>query len=133
MTIAFFTARQKVKTAAKLFSHTTGICNNSEDFVKSSELFQLINDWFDAFDSKTVQKDSRSLSKAYGLALPKQNHILNEMSDAVVNFFPSRNSLLPFQRGILQNNKPLPLLLNNLQEQYGMSFILTSKFFQCYT
>lgn len=137
MTIAFITARQKVKTAAKLFSHTTasaltrsaelGLCNNSEDFVKSSELFQLINDWFDIFNSKTVHKDSRPSSKAYGLALPEQNLILNEMNDAVVNFFPSRSSLLSFQRGILQNNKALPLLLNNLQEHYGMSFILTSK------
>lgn len=94
-----------------------------------SELFQLINDWFDVFNTKTTQKDTRPLSKAYGLSLHEQNQVLNTMSDMVSKFFPSRSgsTLLPFQRGIIQNNNALPLLLNHLQEKYNMPYLLTSK------
>ena len=67
--------------------------------------------------------------QAYGLALEEQNFILKPMSDMVKDLFPLRQgkNLLPFQRGILQNNNALPLLLDYLRKTYGISYILTAK------
>ena len=118
-------------TVIKFFKFPTqtyiGLCSNSQEFVACSEFFQLVNDWFDVFNVKTTQKDTRPLSKAYGLSLSEQNRVLQEMSDVVEHLFPSRKTLLPFQRGIMQNNNALPLLLKQVQDHYGMHFILTSK------
>lgn len=128
-----------MKHATKLFSHTTstalkrcatlGLCKNAENFIQCSELFQLINDWFDIFNSRTVHKDTRALSKAYGLAIAEQNTTLQKMSNMIPHLFPFKLSgnLLPFQRAILQNNNALPFLHSYLQQQYGMAFILTYK------
>lgn len=105
------------------------MCRDIDSFILCSELFQIINDWFDIFNSKTSHKDSRPLSKAYGLSLSQQNEVLKSMNEIVEKFFPVRknSNLLPFQRGILQNNNGLPQLLKHVQEHYNMSYILSSK------
>lgn len=135
----FLTARQKVKYATKLFSHTIasalkrcaqlGICNDAEEFINCSELIQTINDWFDIFNTYSLQKDTRPLRKAYGISIEEQNRVLKTMTEVVKNMFPTRSSgkLLPFQRGIIQNNNALPLLLQYVRENYNMHFILTAK------
>ncbi|KAF2902839.1 hypothetical protein ILUMI_03345, partial [Ignelater luminosus] len=71
--------RQKVKFATKLFSHTIakavsrigslGLCDSNNNWLQCSEFLKIINNWFDVFNSKVSQTDSRSRMKAYGLAL----------------------------------------------------------------
>lgn len=106
-----------------------GLCSDSNKFVECAEFFQTINDWFDIFNAKLPKHESRPLRKAYGLALEEQNSVLREMSEIVKAIFPFRKgkTLLPFQRGILQNNNALPLLLDYLGNTYGMSYIMTAK------
>lgn len=51
------------------------------------------------------------------------------MTEVVKNMFQFRSSgkRLPFQRGIIQNNNALPLLLKYVEDNYNMQFILTTK------
>ncbi|KAI8122645.1 Transposable element P transposase [Lucilia cuprina] len=131
--------RQKVKLATKLFSHTVstalircvelGLCRYANSFMHCSELFEIINNWFDIFNARVQIKDSRAISKVYGFSICEQNTCLNKLNEAVRNLFPSRitENLLPFQRGILQSNNALPLLQKHLLENYGMDYILTAK------
>lgn len=70
--------RQKVKFATKLFSHTVskaisrlgllGIFKSENNWLECSELLKVTNDWYDVFNSKVPQSDSRDRVKAYGLA-----------------------------------------------------------------
>lgn len=75
-------------TVTKLFSHTThtyaqlGLYQDDKKFIEWSELFQIVNNWFDIFNSKTPHKDSRPLSQAYGFSLLKQNESSEEFNCA---------------------------------------------------
>lgn len=122
--------RQKVKHAARLFSH------NVSQAVKvygglgvdlTSWLLKLLNDWFDVDNVQSKEKDSRKRQHAFGLQLDVQMEIL----DQATKFFTDarvigKNTRQPFQNGILMNNKALPLLLESLK-QYGVDYILTRR------
>ena len=83
--------------------------------TKCSELFHIVNDWFDIFNSRTPHEHSPTLSKTYGLSFFPQNDVLITMSKVVNNLFAPRKSgnHLPFLTGIIQNNNALPPFLDH--------------------
>ncbi|CAH1955273.1 unnamed protein product [Acanthoscelides obtectus] len=129
--------RQRVKYAAKLFSHTMssaisrcgtlGILT-AENWVECAEFFKLVNDWFDVFNISIPETDFHTLNKGYGLALEEQNTILNKMTEAITELkvIGSRISL-PFQKGILLSNSALKMLLEDLKRRFSIQYLLTRR------
>lgn len=127
--------RQKVKAAVKLFSRTTsvalqrcitkGYCSDPDLFLICSELIQLINDWFDVFNSESFN-DTRPLKRPYGICLPEQDAVLHTML-TIIPLLYENGKLKPFQKAIIGNCKVLPLLFSYLKEKYGIQYIFTRK------
>lgn len=124
------TGRQKVKPAARLFSHNVSEAvreHGGRGASATSWVLKLGNDWFDVFNSQILRKDSRKRTHAFGLQLEVQMEILNNAT----KFFSEarvigKNTLQPFQNRILMNNTALPLLLESLK-QYDLTYILTRR------
>lgn len=90
----------------------------------------LINKWFDVFNSKKGLIDSRPRMAAYGLKLEVQDRILNRMSDLMANLsvgYKVSRYLYPFQVGIIRNNTALKMLYRHLNKTFGFSFIITNR------
>lgn len=134
-------SRQKVSSATKLFSKTNsrairwyGQENllDYEDWEVAADVFEMMNDWFDVFNSKVNYGCSLSQA-AYGKNLPKQDETLDKVTDLMkVIEFGKKDSLRPFQKGIILNNKSLKKLLEYLKEkheteQFKISYILTNR------
>lgn len=128
--------RQKVKFATKLFSHTISkaisrlglldVFESENNWLECSELLKVANDWFDVFNSKVSQSDSRKRVKAYGLALPEQNEILDKMEKTISNLRKvGCKTLLPFQRGIIISIRSLKQLFIDLKEDFHIKYLLT--------
>jgi hypothetical protein len=126
--------RQKVKTAAKLLSHTTAkvikFCGdnkliNSPYYEELSQFIELTDKWFDIFNmSQKFEKGKGS----YGIDLTTQNNTLDEMTHVIENLRAiKRSTLLPFQKGILISNKSLKGLYEYLNEHYDLEYILTRR------
>lgn len=103
--------RQK-KTAAKLFSQTTaraigwcgkqGFLCNEEAWKETAETFELINNWFDIFNSKNIYEIDPE-KKPYRLNLDYQNNLLNTMTNFMYKVrVGHKNNLLPFQKGDIE-------------------------------
>lgn len=122
--------RQKVKYAARLFSHNVSqalLVHGGPTAAPTASLFKLIDEWFDVENVQQIQKDSRKRTHAFGLQLDIQMEIL----DKTTKFFTEarvkgKKEMQPFQKGILMNNKALPLLLESLK-QYGVKYIITRR------
>lgn len=137
-------ARQKVSTATKLFSQTTaraiGWCGeqgflNEEAWKETAEIFELVNNWFDIFNSKSIhERDPKK--KPYGLNLDYQNDLLNTMTNFMYKMrVDGHKNLLLFQKGVILNNTSLQQLLPYLQEKYRtnnfkLTYILTNRLTQ---
>lgn len=128
--------RQKVKPAAQLLSNTVakaieycgsngGISNfNWEECQK---FIKLINDWFDLFNSKT-KFGTCSGCNAFGTNINSQISLLNEVTSQISVMIvggKKAKSLLPFQKGILLNNKSLIQIYNYLKSKYDIQYIMT--------
>ena len=128
-------ARQKVKLATQLFSHTTSCAItravalakcHSKNALECAVFIKVVNDWFDVLNSKLPAIDSRARMKAYGLAISGQNEILQKMDTLISNILaPGKKSLLPFQKGILLTNTSLRQLYKYMSEKYKFKYILT--------
>ncbi|KAL1488481.1 hypothetical protein ABEB36_014949 [Hypothenemus hampei] len=129
--------RQKVKLAAKLFSHTLSCaisrCGtlgflSQENWIECADFFKLVNDWFDIFNVSTPFSDSRARNRAFGLALDVQIPILTKMTQVIsqMQVIGSR-SPLPFQKGILISNSALKMLHVELKRRFGVDYILTRR------
>ena len=133
--------RQRVSLAAQVFSNTTakaiewfGLSGflKCDYWKECSEVFKLVNDWFDLFNSKK-KFDKNNKKNAYGLDVELQNETLNKMTTFIENMrVGSRKSLLPFQRGILLCNESLQQLFIYLKEKYNsddftIEYILTNR------
>ncbi|KAH8277175.1 hypothetical protein KR026_006683, partial [Drosophila bipectinata] len=124
-------AKQKVKLATELFSHTTASCirlcyelgNIIENPCETADFFDLVNDWFDVFNTKMSKENSIETTQPYGEQLQMQQGILVEMS----KIMGSTDRKLPFQKGILVSNVSLDGLHSYLAEKYGLEYILTSR------
>lgn len=128
--------KQKVKYAAKLFSHSMARAMRRcysmgveiYNAINSSELFELINDWFDVSNSKLSTANSIPTKQPYGKNLAVQDDVLNKMTELMNQvIIPGKKSLVPFQKGIIVSNKSLHGLLQHLNNKYSIEYILTSR------
>uniref|UniRef100_T1GGK3 Transposable element P transposase n=1 Tax=Megaselia scalaris TaxID=36166 RepID=T1GGK3_MEGSC len=145
--------KQKVKLAAQLLSRTNsaalqrtvslGLVDEAEKekWLVVADVFELTNDWFDVFNSSKPRRDNRERLWGFGLSLDVQEEILQRS----IAFFESMNcrvknrsghfslaSMAPFQKGIIMNCKALPLLFKDMEQKYGIEYILTRRLNQDY-
>lgn len=135
------TERQKVSLAAQLFSHTTAQAIEwfgrndfltCENWSECADFFELVDKWFDVFNSK-YKNNKTACSSAYGINLQEQNQVLFDMSRYMETIrVGTHKGLLPFQKGILLNNRSLPELFSYLQEKYSseefhIQYLLTNR------
>lgn len=129
------TARQKVKLAAQLFSNSVSSAMkflgekgllDGQKWQLCSKLLKIINDWFDLFNIRVKEHDSRVFRKAFGLNLEKQSVILNQVSQLMEDIHVGNHrTKLPFQKGVLISNQSLIDLQEFLPNKYGLTYILT--------
>lgn len=90
------TARQKVRLAAQLFSNSVACALRflgdngllkSPNWKECSDLVSTFNTWFDVFNLRVKQEDSRDTKKAFGPSMEKQKHVLTSMSNIIIFFF----------------------------------------------
>ena len=77
----------------------------------TAEFLQLINDWFDVFNSCRKFGTHPGLN-AYGIDLERQDAIITKVSSTIMTLAlndskKKQTGLLPFQKGILLSNKSL--------------------------
>lgn len=129
------TARQKVKLAAQLFSNSVSMALKylgdngllkSSNWEECSSLLKLFNDWFDLFNVRAKQIDSRDTKKAFGCSIHKQREIIESMSNLIESMHvQGHKSLLPFQKGIILSNNSLLGFYEFLTSKFNMKYILT--------
>lgn len=135
--------RQKVSTAAKLFSKTTArgvLWCGQQGFLKAHnfqitcEFLELIDSWFDVFNSKLLT--NKFGKEPYGINLQHQNKILNDVTEVMLRMkVGQKKNLLPFQKGFILNNESLKNLFYYLKETFSneafnVQFILTNRLTQ---
>ena len=133
--------RQNVAMAGQLFSKTTarGVfwCGEQgylthDNFVETCEFMELIDSWFDIFNSK-LSHGYKYGKEPYGLNLQKQDEILNKVTDVMLTMkIGKHKTLLPFQEGVILSKNSLQQLLPYLQEHFStesfkISYILTNR------
>ncbi|KAF4530613.1 hypothetical protein B566_EDAN018701, partial [Ephemera danica] len=131
-------ARQRVATAAKLFSRTNaaaleyfGIRGklDGENWTLLRDIISTTDQWFDLFNTTHCSPFSVAWQQAYGLCKEGQNKILRDMINIIQTIrCPPHRTMLPFQRGILMSCISLPLLHDELQQTYPhMKYLLTHR------
>ncbi len=132
--------RMKVAPAAKLFSHHTATLIRFcfPEKPEAAKFIQLIDDYFDIFNSKIPVDSDKKIRSAYGLALEKQDASLLEIETCISairtmfyskkhgKFIP-RHSMLPCQHGILASIASLKGLLSELRNTLNVSYIITRR------
>lgn len=133
--------RQNVAKATKLISKSNARAMrwygnenllNYEDWRLSADVFELMNRWFDTFNSKFVYGYSLG-QEGYGLNLAEQDDTLSRVTELMYSLkFGKQEALRPFQRGIILNNTSLKEFLKYLQKTYDtenfkITYILTNR------
>lgn len=130
-------ARQKVKFAVQLFSHSMYACIRwcvsvgrckSPNALACADFVKIVNDWFDIFNGNCLSKDVRSSQKSFGLDLENQEKILDNMTHQIGKLrVYGKKTLLPFQKGIIANNTALKNLFHYLKENYDIKYLITRR------
>jgi Transposase protein len=121
-------ARQKVRPAAQLLSHTTATAFRClfPEWKIEADWIDLINAWFDTMNSR-LKFDSDPAKCAFGIHLEQQKEILMKTCEAIKKTRSLRHKgLLPFQRGILISSSALPQLFDDLHQNWNVQYIRTS-------
>jgi hypothetical protein len=96
-------ARQRVRPAAQLISHSTATafkCLHPEK-TKQADWIETVNSWFDVMNSR-LKFDSNPMKCAYGVHYDQQKLTLQKMCATISRTRSLKHkNLLPFQRGIL--------------------------------
>lgn len=126
--------RMNVKLAAQLLSETTaktikffgeqGLLK-SKDWHDTSRFIALVDLWFDIFNSR-APIDKKQSRVAYGINLSEQNNTLQSMMSTIKNMKVGlKNTLYPFQKGILVSCQSLVKLYEYLSTNFGLKYIMT--------
>ena len=121
-------ARQRVRPAAQLLSHTTAAAFRCVFPEKKEEAdwIDLVNSWFDVLNSR-LKFDANPQKSAFGINLEEQKSVLETFCKTMSETRSlKRKSLLPFQRGMLISSKALILLYEDLQRNFGIEYIRTA-------
>ncbi|KAL7725890.1 hypothetical protein ACLKA6_000657 [Drosophila palustris] len=107
-------AKQRVKLATQLFSNTTAssirrcyaLGYDVENACETADLFKILNDWFDFFNSKLSTSNSIESTQPYGKQIEIQRGVLAKMSEIMRSEIVGKAHKLPFQKGILSSGIP---------------------------
>lgn len=111
---------------ASIFGPYTNMARHLSVFIKN------INDWFDIFNSFTPGcPESYPYKCGYGRNLAEQDKKLDEVyqmiRDMRANYSRFANSLQVFQKAILISISSLRSLRTDMENMYGMTYILTHR------
>lgn len=136
------TRRQKVSLATQLFSHTNAsaiqACGEKrvlgfENWKIIVPVVELINNWFDLFNSRNKYNHTNHGNDAFGVSFDEQCEILNKMKEFMVEMrVVGHKTMLPFQVGIAFNCDSLVGLLTHLQmtastDEQPIHYLLTNR------
>lgn len=128
--------RQKVKLAAQLLSNTTAsairrvhaLGYELRNPLNTADFIELVNNWFDIFNSKLFKAQNTATKKPFGKQLKEQEEFLVNVTNIMLNpLVPNKKAIHPFQKGIIISNNSLRQLHSYVQKKYGMSYILTHR------
>ena len=120
-------ARQNVRLAAQVLSHTTATAMSSlfEGREKKAQFFEIVNNWFDVMNSR-LEKDCNKLKCAFGIHFEDQVDALNSMLKMTEKMrIKKRKGLLPFQKGIIIGIRSLIGLFEKLNETFEVRYLRT--------
>ena len=118
-------ARQRVRPAAQLLSHSTATAMKClfPDKEKQANWVQTVNDWFDVCNSR-LRLDKKKLSCAFGIHYEEQEAALIKMYKATEKMRVGKHkNIIPFQRGILVGIQSLLQMFQTLKNQYSAEYI----------
>ena len=115
--------RQRVKPAVQLLSSSVANAFRDAGEMDKAELIQIIDDWFDVFDSRTKFHRSKQLKNGLGVHEERQIGALNKMLKLMENI-TFGGKLKPFMKGIVASTKSLLALWADLKRR-GWSYICT--------
>lgn len=130
--------RQRVRPAVQLFSNSVAeaiqYCGEMGHMPKNSpwslvsKIAKLFNDWFDLLNSHLKYVGNCPGKNAFGTNLDTQKNLLNKMSAFIANMrVGNHKGLIPFQKGILLTNRPIPELYDYVHDNYKVDYLLTSR------
>lgn len=128
-----------MKLATQIFSATNASaiewCGSRElmdkcpEWAATATFLKMFNDWFDIFNS-VCKYGNHPGRNGYGVDLVQQNNILANVTSTIKHMkVGDRQSMLPFQKGILICNSSLQNLYHDLKKRFNseMSYIITSR------
>ena len=127
--------RMRVRAAVQFFSHSMASLawKCFEDRPEIGNFFEIVNNGFDALNSRVPQDTKNRLRSGFGLFYEDQVDAITTMQETIENLrfrTPKgniRNALLPCQQGFLLSIKSLKALHSSLKSMYKVSYILTSR------
>lgn len=132
------TERQKVLPAMQLLSANTAAalrwCGQKSflenvEWVETARMIQLLNDWFDIFNSKLMY-GKHSGKNAYSKNLEEQNAILHKVTSFTYKLRVGSHKSLIFQKGFIMCNNSLEQLLPYLSKMYStdnIEYVITNR------
>ncbi|CAL8069003.1 unnamed protein product [Orchesella dallaii] len=122
--------RQRVYYATQLISRSTALAMRMlcEDKKEVADFIELMNDWFDIFNSRHPKDPVR---KPFGIDLDNQLRTLDLAYKEISAFRPIGKSKLPFQSGMLINISSLKGVYEELSgEPVRAVYVITKSFNQ---
>lgn len=124
--------RQSVPLATQLLSHTVATSlrryqSNDPNAQKLADLIDLINNWMDVMNSRNLN-EPLPLKKPIGEDFLVQFNVLDEMARRISAIkCVDRNTLMPFQKGIIISISSTKELFKDMTENFGIEFMMTKK------
>ena len=131
--------RQRVKLAAQVFSKLTAEAlreADAEAHGKYADFLELWNDFFDVANSTKETDPDKPLKCGYGGAnVAAQKEILDQTLEhamklrGITKAGRTKKGLIPFQKGIMMVCRAIPMIWQELKEQYpaDVAFMLTAR------
>jgi hypothetical protein len=120
-------ARQRVRMAAQLLSHSTATAMREKLSGKErqADFVELVDSWFDVSNSRCIYSEKK-LACGFGLHIQEQLGILDRMEKTISEMrVRGRKSLLPFQKGILLSISSIRNLYQEVKLE-GKNCLLTA-------
>ena len=125
---------QNVRTAVQLFSRSIANAFLEDGKRALAYYISVVNDWFDAMDSRMKYHPYNKIKSGLGVHWEKQEESLHQMYELVSQMVfgrtgrmtGERKQMIAFQKGILCSIKSVQSLWEELRQE-GFSYLLTHK------
>ena len=122
-----------MRPAVQLMSETVSAAIDYmlPQFKNEASAIRLIDSFFDVLNSRKPRDALKPLRCGFGLQLEQQRTILERMiTFAADSRVKGRQSLLPFQKGIMASSRATLQLFHYLRERLNIQYILTHRLTQ---